>query len=816
MHDLEHIPRSPSQEVTVLGRPDSLAPARVPLGEMPGPGLKRDYAGVLEYWQMVRRHKGTVVVTTFLGGLIAFLSSLPAARIYQARTTLEIQGLNQDFLNMRNVSPTVQATSNDYPDYDIQTQVKILQSKTLSKRAQTKLEAQTRNVTLQPPDRLSVWRKAMNLAAPSQDALWRQALGSAAGSLKIRSSGTNRIVEVLCDSTNPRVAADFANTLAKEYIEQNLEARWQSTEYTGQWLTNQLQDLKVKLEKSEEQLQAYARATGLMFTDEKNNVDEAKLSDLQKTLSEAQADRMTKQSKYEMAAASPPGAVPDVLDDSSLHDSQNTLNDLKARLAQLRVSFTPNHQEVRRVEAQITSLEAAQQKELSNILTRIRNEYNAAQRRENLLLASYVAQSRLVSQQGEKTAHYSLLKREVDASRLLYESMLQKLKEASIASALRASNIRIVDIAEPPTIPYKPDVRQNITMGLLAGIFLGVVFVVFRERADRTLQDPGDPAYYLNLPELGVVPLGNEQLSLQSSKRLAAQLSIRGGNGKPMAAQLTLRSGTNKHSDLAAVENPVELMTWNHKSSLLAESFRTTLTSILFSGQNGCRPRILMFTSASPKEGKTTVVSNLGISLAEIRQPVLLIDADMRRPRLHQVFNIENGLGLSDLLLEKTPLDLRKLEAVVRETPIPGLYLLTSGQSRHSASSLVHSQRLAELVTLGREKFDTVIVDTPPMVNISDARVVARHADAVILVLRSAMTTRDAALLAKRTFAEDGIQILGTILNWWNPSTPGYGYYKYYYAGYYHYYGGGNGNAAATANGSTEMSASKSANGSEP
>jgi receptor protein-tyrosine kinase len=218
-----------------------------------------------------------------------------------------------------------------------------------------------------------------------------------------------------------------------------------------------------------------------------------------------------------------------------------------------------------------------------------------------------------------------------------------------------------------------------------------------------------------------------------------------------------------------------------------------------------------VFTSASPKEGKTTVVSNLGISLAEIRQPVLLIDADMRRPRLHQVFNIENDLGLSDLLLEKTPLDRTKVEAVVRETPIPGLYVLTSGQSRHSASSLVHSQRLSELFTLGREKFDTVIVDTPPMVNISDARVVARQADAVILVLRSASTTRDAALLAKRRFAEDGIQILGTILNWWNPSTPGYGYYKYYYAGYYHYYGGGNGNSTASANGSTEVAATKSA-----
>src|SRR5207253_954759 len=150
----------------------------------------------------------------------------------------------------------------------------------------------------------------------------------------------------------------------------------------------------------------------------------------------------------------------------------------------------------------ITSLESALEAERLNILTRIRNEYLAAQRREKLLATSYETQAQRVSQDAAKTAHYSILKREVDASRQLYENMLQKLKEASIASALRASNIRIVDAAEPPSAPYKPDVMQRVTVGLLSGVFLGVVFVVLRERADRTLQDPGDPSYYLGLPEL--------------------------------------------------------------------------------------------------------------------------------------------------------------------------------------------------------------------------------------------------------------------------------------------------------------------------
>jgi succinoglycan biosynthesis transport protein ExoP len=241
-------------------------------------------------------------------------------------------------------------------------------------------------------------------------------------------------------------------------------------------------------------------------------------------------------------------------------------------------------------------------------------------------------------------------------------------------------------------------------------------------------------------------------------------------------------------------DDRVELISFRQKTSLLAESFRTTLTSILFSQRDGKRPKVLVMTSASPKEGKTTVVSNLSITVAEIQKRVLVIDADMRRPRLHQVYGVENTQGLSNLLTEREPLTLGQLEAAVQDTKVPGLFVLASGSSRSHASTLLHSPRLEELVRMARDHFDTVLIDTPPMVNIADARVLARLGDALILIVRSGVTTRDAALLAKTRFAEDGTPILGSILNFWNPATPGYGYYKYYYAGYYHYYGPGSGN----------------------
>ena len=753
-------------------------PAAVTI-DIPGPGLKRDYAGLLEYWQMVRRHKGGMVLAVFLGGLLGFLGTLRSPRIYQARTTLEIQGINEEFLNMKNVNPVSEGSS--YLDTDIQTQVKLLQSRGLLNSVSEKLEPR-KPAGLQPPDRLGVWRKALRINPPDSDALWHQALGVAAGSVKVRSSGTNRIVDVTCDSTNAQLTADFCNTLTQEYIDQSLQARWKTTEYTGKWLTKQLEDLKVKLEKQEEQLQSYARATGLVFTADKGDAQQVQLGDFEKELSAARADRIGKQSKYEMASTSPLGALPDVLDDLSLKDSQKTLADLQARLALLRVTFTASHAEVKKVEAQIAAIEVTLEGSRSNILTRIRKEYEGARRRETLLVDTYTAQARLVSGKAEEVAHYSLLKRDVDATRLLYETLLQRLKEASIASALRANNIRVVDAAELPSAPYKPDVSQSVMLGLLFGSMMGMAFAVVRERADRTLQDPGDVAYYLGVPELGVVPTMDLMDAPRSKRKIGS-----GGS-------LTGPKGNSGHKG-------VEMISWGQRSSLVAESIRTTLTSILFSRQNGDRPRVLVLTSASPKEGKTTVVSNLSIALAQINQTVLLIDADMRRPRLHSVFDVENGRGLSDLLVEKEPLEFGQLSAACTATSVPGLSLMTSGTSRTHASSLVHSPRLAEIVALARGKFDTIVIDTPPMINIADARIIARLGDALILVVRSGTTTRDAALLAKARFTEDGTRVLGTILNFWNPKTPGYSYYKYYYAGYAQYYGDGSGNEDADGNG---------------
>ena len=666
---------------------------------------------------------------------------------------------------------------------DIQTQIKIIQSEALTTRAAEKLKQKMRPDYKPPVSRVGAWRKALNLPEPKASEE-TDAFKASDGSIKVRSAGQTRIIEILSDANDPTLAAEYANTLVNEYIDQNVDSRWKMSQRTGEWLGKQLDEMRIKLERSEDALQSYARQSGLMFTSEKTNVSEDKLRQLQQELGRAQAERVQKQSRWEITNSAAPETLPDVLNDVSLRDYQVKLTDLKRQQAEMTQTFKPEYSKVKRIQAQIASLEAALVRERKSITERIRNENDEAVRREKLLSTDYATQAKLVTQDASKAVQYNILKRELDTNRQLYDSMLQRVKESSIASAMRASNIRIVDVATAPKRPYKPSTTMNAGLGLMAGMFLGVAFVVMRERADKTLQEPGDMAYYLQVPELGIIPSATAKDNLHSGyfrrrkkisgpERLIPEAVVASVNGKT-------------HEDC------VELVTWQHKPSVAAEAFRVVLTSILFTGKNGDRPRVLVLTSAGPSEGKSTVVSNLAIALAEIKQRVLVIDADMRKPRQHTIFDVTNERGLSTLL-EERPLKPATLEGVVQESNVPGLFVLPSGPATRAASSLLYSGNMPELLAKFKSEFDIVLIDTPPMLQMPDARVVGRMADAVILVARAGHTTREAAMAARGRLGEDDTRVLGTILNDWNPKmSPGgyYGYYKgYCYRGYYGKYG---------------------------
>ncbi|MGA2726079.1 MAG: polysaccharide biosynthesis tyrosine autokinase [Terracidiphilus sp.] len=746
-------------------------PARPSYMEVPSPVMMDDQGPglLLEYWHMLRRRKGTLVLIACLGLLGAVLLTLPQTPIYQARTTIEIQNLNENFLNMRDLSQTANEGGANPLETDLQTQVNILQSESVLGQVIAKLDLGTKLAAEKDKGRLSAWRKALHLPEPKPASTVEDILPVVARNLKVRMQANTRLVEILYDSTDPLLAADIANTLTAEFIRLNLESRWQTTQRTGEWLTAQMEDVRIKLEKSEQQLQDYARSAGLLFTSEKDNVADEKLRQLQQELSRAQADRVTTQSKYELATTTSTDSLPEVLDDPTLKDYQVKLTDLRRQLAELSATLTPSHPSVKKIQAQVTSLEAARETERANVTRRIQNEFESAQRREKLLAASYDAQARVMTEQSAKVTHYDILKREVDNNRQLYDSMLQHVKEAGIASALHASNVRVVDPARPPARPYKPNLLLNSMLGLFAGGFLGIVFIVLRQRSDRSIQAPGEASLYLDVPELGVIPSANAERS------------------RSFAYYRQARGAETRKTEKENLKSPVELVTWQKRPSALADSFRSTLASILYAGENGNRPRVIALTSAGPREGKTTVASNLALALAEIGRRVLLIDGDLRKPRLHEIFNVSNAWGLSDLLDGTKPPE--GSETMVVGTSYRDLYVLPAGSVASSISNLLHSPRVAELLQRMRQEFDMVIIDTPPMLQLPDARVLGRLADAVILVVRSARTTKETAAAASQRLADDGTRVLGTVLNEWDPRKASNAGYDYGYRPYHYHEG---------------------------
>lgn len=735
-----------------------------PEQEAPLPSLAEVLSANL---RILRKRKSVIIMAACLGTLAAVLYTLPKPPVYRSAASIEVQPPNDDFLYSRDVNPTSSAGSM-FPDYDMATQIKVLGTQSLLDRVVDKLNADPNLKVQIPRNRFAEWRKALRLSPPR--ATPRSAvIAATAATLHVETAHGSRVVEISCDSTDPNLAAAFLNTLASEYIEQTIERRWKTAQHTGQWLERQLDDVKIKLEKSEDALQNYASAANLVFTGDddskdRSNVADQKMSELQRELSDAQADRIVKQARYEMAGAGRSDSIAQVLDDASLRANDLKLADLRRDLADATQTFGPAHPQVRKLQAQIAQTEADQKKARAKIVERIYSDFREAQRRESLLSADYQAQAAVLTEQSGKLTHYNILKREVDINRQLYESLLQKVKESGISAALRASNLQVIDAAQPSRDPVGPDLRFASVCGLLLGLTGGIGFVSVRERMRSVLIAPGDPSFHLGLPELGLIPS-------YSIDRPARRSNV-----------LALASGAS------ADESKVPALRQSRSRSLSAEAFRALLTSILYVGRKR-RSNVLIVASPGPGEGKTTVVSNLAVAFAETNRTVLLIDCDTRKPKLHRIFDIPNDTGLLDILAQKEPLSAARLHDECRTTRFAGVCVVPSGPDRENSQSLLHSQRLQELLEVARQNFDVVLIDTPPMMHLADARIVGSLVDGVVLVVRSNQTSRESAVSVKDRLAEDGIPVFGVVLNDWNPAAAGYYGYESYAQYYKSYYG---------------------------
>ena len=704
---------------------------------------------VAELREMLLRSKGRFALAVLLGLAVSQAVNMLQKPMYRADASLEVQGLNENYLNLRDVDPNAPLSPQTMDSY-IQTQVEILQNPILLERVAGQLNLDQQSEFTAQPNWLDRAAGFARLSSAPPLPPKQYAVKEAIDKLRVQQVRQSRMIRVSFDSIDPKLAANFVNTLLVEYEKQSLEARWQTSTQTRELLDTQLADLKSRLETSEYALQLYARENGLLFTADKGSIVEDRLRQIQAELSRAQADRISKQATFDAATSRTSDALPAGMDTTALQAYQSKLTDLKREAADLSALYQPENYKVARVQAQIAELQAAIQIEQKEVRGRVSKDYEASVSRERQLGFEYAQQARALADQSTKAVRYNVLLREVESNRGLYDGMLQRVKDARIVSAIRASNVRAIGTAEPPAAPYRPNIPLNLAAGLFLGVSVGFGTTLMRRRSNMPVRAPGEMSMMLNLPELGAIP----RVSKHS-----------------IAGHLTPLLGG------AADHDQVELITYEQKLSHVSESFRNTLASIVLRGPASA-VQVLMVTSGGAMEGKTTMASNLGIALAEIGRSVLLVDADMRRPRLQSVFNVSNTWGLSDLLRDPNAIQNLPDSALAKTTLVQRLSLLPSGPPSKEFQRLLHSEAATALFQRLRQIYDHIIIDAPPLLYFADARVLGRLADGVVLVVRANQTTRNTVSAAAERLHADGIPLIGAILNDWNPQVTGnaYGY----------------------------------------
>ena len=760
-----------------IGQPHHLAAQPSFAAPSTQPRFPRDQAvgGLPEIWATLMRHRLLLAVAATVGVAVGIGSSFLQKPMYRARTALLIQSTNMDFLNTRQVNPVGEEPTTDNGLTDITTQIQIIQSDQVIDRVISKLRSEGNIAPLENQVRngasfIHRLRHGSNLSPEDLDYAIHQQV---AKNLLVKQMGPTRAVEILYTHPDPQFAAAFANTVASEYVESSMEQRLNKSKQTEEWLSGQLEDMRARLQQSEADLQAYARSSGLLFASTSgdsagtSDISGSRLSQLQTELSAAQNDRVSAQSHYETALSAKPADLSDVLNDELLRSTQAKITDLQRERAELLSTYTDKNERVRKIDSQLPPLEAAYAAQRSAIINRIHDDYTTALRRESLLQSTYQAQANVVIDKTNKGIQYSILKRQVDSNQQLYDSMLEQVKRAGIASTIHASNIEVFDPAKPPRKPYSPNAIVNAGLGCAGGLLVGSLFILFSDWGNKTILDAGEVHNKTGLRVLGEIPNGWAELNA----RTAGGRLVSAGRG----AMTWLKEPQSPLGLLDLDKDAIELVTWSRKPSFTAESFRSLLTSVLFADEQGGRPRTIVLSSANPMEGKTTVTCNLGIAMAGVQKRVLLIDGDLRNPRIHKIFGLKNELGLSTVL--SRPQLNSQLDLPISPTFVPGLFVLPGGPTTSAAADLFHSSRLIEVLNTLRSQYDTIIIDTPPCLLATEARVVGRLADAVILVVRAGRTPWEEAQAVAQQFEHDRTRVLGTVINDLKKPLRDYAYY---------------------------------------
>jgi capsular exopolysaccharide synthesis family protein len=671
--------------------------------------------------------------------------------VYLAAARVEVDKESQ------NMSPFPDSNSYDeFMDMEnyLETQTKILQSETLALQTIKSLDL-ARYPEFGGGPSTTAW--AHNGPAPQRPAI----LGAFLGRLTVKRVANSRLIEVTFEAEDPQLAAQIVNTHLQNFVEQNFRSKYDATIQASNWLSSELEGLRIKVEKSENARIAYQRANQTWQIDEKQDITTSKMADLSKAVTEAQTDVAQKEAMYRMAVSGNVDALPTAHGSEVLTELLKRKSDADEQYAEALNQYGPNFPKVLRLAAQQKELDENLARARKTLIESVQQEFNTARSHVELLQETLDKQRAEANDQAEKLIQYHILQHDAESDRLLYDGLLQKLKEATITVGLRSTNIRVVDPALAPGGPSRPQKARNILLAFLIGLVGGVGLALFREYLDNTVKSPDDIEALTGLPSLAVVP------AMPGLNAHQGRLSRRTGEG--------------------GSPGRIELLSYAQPKSQISEAFRALRTSLLLS-QAEHPPQVILVTSALPREGKTTAAVNLAVTLAQLGDRTLLMDSDLRKPGIRRALNLTLGkdVGLSSYLAGVSSLD----EATIQHPTITNLSALTTGPVPPSPADLLSSHRMREAIAELRRRFKFIVIDSPPVMAATDAVILSALTDGVLLVVRSGETPKEAFTRTRDLLAAVKCRLLGVVLNAVDSSAPDY-YYSYRYYPYAYGYGYG-------------------------
>lgn len=692
------------------------------------------------YWRTIIKRWPIVVLclAASTAGTIVWTYRQP--KIYEARTQIVIEPMAPQVL--QGVKDVVEMGTGTYwaNKEFYETQYRIIQSGGVARRVAEKLGLQ-----------YDKDYSGGNTGKPDMDAIAR----ALSAQIQVKPIKDSRLAEVIIDDTKPKRARLLADAVAETYIEYNLDYKLEGARTATAWLQEQESELGKKMEEAEVTLFNFRKKRNLLDTgfDERQSMVTQNLIDLNKKVNDARFRRLAMEGRRrQLEAAADNPAMQEALPEVSSNESVKTVYQAYIKVSNefydLSAKYGPEHPKLKSAQAQMEDMQKAYTNAVKRAVQTFENEYQSAVETERSFADLMEKTKREAIDLSKIEVEYRPFSRAAQETGKVFSLISQRRKEINLTEVMRTNNVRILEHAVLPTSPIRPRPIQNLAIALMVGLGLGIGLAFLIEALDNTLKTQADVESLLGVPVLGLIPIiGPTQETREDPKRI-------------------------RDRDLGVFLEP---------KSLAAECCRSIRTNIMFMSPD--HPiRTMVVTSPSPQEGKTTTAANLAIALAETGNKVLIVDTDLRRPRLHKSFGVPNQVGVSSVIVGDVPVD-----QAIKASEVPNLDVLTCGPVPPNPAELLHTEKFQRLIEHLKTRYDRIIFDSPPTSAVTDPAVIGNVVDGVILVVKGGKTTRDAANHAKRQLASANVRILGVIVNEIDFSSSSYGYQYYNYRNYSRY-----------------------------